>query len=109
MERPDKKALIAEYKSRKIVGGVYSITNTVTGVRHIDSDVDIQGLENRLNFAKLTDSPYSMALSKEWKEFGAEVFELEILETIEKKETATDKEFKQEVAALLDIWLETQA
>ena len=109
MEHLDKKALIAQYKLRKITGGVFSITNTATGKRHIDAGTDLQGLENRLNFAKMTNTPYSTALTKDWNEYGPQVFELEILETLEKKDSMTDKEFRQEVETLLDMWLEKES
>jgi hypothetical protein len=43
---------------------------------------------------------------KDWKTFGKEAFSFEVLEELEKKESQSDREFKEDLATLLEIWNE---
>ena len=106
MEKERKKQIAAAYKERRNVGGVYSITNTATGERHIFSTADVKGMENRFLFMKSTATCPVLFLRKEWEEYGADAFAFEVLETLEQGETQTPKEFKEDLTALLEIWLE---
>jgi hypothetical protein len=42
----------------------------------------------------------------DWEKYGTEAFIFEILEELEKKETQSDKEFKDDLDTLKEIWLE---
>ncbi len=106
MEKEKKKAITEAYKARKVLGGVYSITNRETGEKYIFAAQDLEGAENRFRFMQSTDSCTVLAMQKEWRIYGKDAFVFEILETLEKKEEETAKAFKEEVAVLAKLWQE---
>lgn len=101
-----KKELMLEYKERKLIGGIYIISNTANGKYLLLSDVNIKSVKNRFEFSQSTNSCVMPKLQKDWKEFGNKVFTLEILEELEKKETQTDKEFKEDLDLIVEVWAE---
>lgn len=101
-----KKELMLEYKERKVIGGVYIITNTANGKYFLSEDTNIQSVKNRFEFSQSTNSCIMPKLQKDWAEFGNEVFTFEILEEIEMKETQTLKEFKEDLDVCCQIWAE---
>jgi hypothetical protein len=103
----DKKALRTEYANRTVTGGVFAVKNTETGKMLVDATADMQGSRNRFAFMKKTGSCYHLKLQKEWS--GNPPFAFEVLEEIEKGETQTDAEFKADLSALKDLWLEKLA
>ncbi len=105
MDKPAKKALMTEYKERKVIGGVYAVRNTVNGKQLILSASDLQGSKNRFLFSQQTNGCISPKLNKDWEQFGANSFAFEVLEELEKKETQTSKEFAEDVKTLEEIWL----
>jgi len=100
----NKKELIKDYKNRKIVGGVYKITNAKTDSYWIGSSLDIDKITNRFNFTKATNTYFSLDMQAEWDEYGAEAFSLEILERLERKPEQQDKDFKEEVKLLEEMY-----
>jgi hypothetical protein len=106
MDQPGKKELIAKYKERKIMGGVYTIKNGATGRNLLLPSQDLQGSKNRFEFAQKTGSCVHPRLKEDWEAYGGKAFSLEILEELEKMETQTPDEFKEDIRVLLEIWLE---
>ncbi len=107
MDKEKKKALISAYKERKQIGGVFVIRNTVTGQMLLLSTLDLQGAKNSFNFTKKVGGGcFHMKLQEVWKEFGDKAFEMEVLEELEKQETQTNKEFRQDMDLLEEMWLE---
>jgi hypothetical protein len=104
-----KKELQAEYKERKVIGGVFAIKNTLTGRILLDSTPDLQGSINRFEFAKKTGSCVSMKLQKDWHPLEAPPFTLEVLEELEKTGNQSDAEFRADLLTLKEIWLEKLA
>lgn len=102
----DKKEKIAQYKARKICGGVFCITNTQTGKRLLLAERDLKGSRNRFAFSQMTGSCVHMVLQSDWKQYGPQAFTFEILEEIEKKDDQTDREFGQDLETLLQLWRE---
>lgn len=100
----NKKELANNYKNRKIIGGVYKITNSKSNSYWIGNSVDIDKIINRFNFAKSTNTYFSLEMQKKWDKYGANTFNIEILERLEKKPEQEDKEFKEEIALLEEIW-----
>ena len=98
-----RKELVSQYRARTQTGGVFSITCLPTGKRIIKKALDLQGSRNHFEFAKMTGSCVDPNFTAEWKEFGPEAFCFEVLEQLEKKETQTDKEFAEDIAALEEI------
>lgn len=102
----NKKEKIAEYKERKITGGVYAIKNTANEKILLQSGTNLQGCKNRFAFAQSTNFCVDMKLKKDWEAFGAAAFQLEILEELAKKDTQTEKEFSDDIKTLQELWLE---
>jgi hypothetical protein len=109
MEKQNRKAMLAAYKERKVVGGVYSITNTITEEKHIYSTADLEGIKNRFKHSKTMGGCFNLILQKTWNEYGADAFELEILDSLELGETQTEKEFKDDLKTLEEMWLDKEA
>ena len=95
-----------EYKERTITGGVYLIRNAVTGKALIQSTSTIEKAKSLLEFSKSTGSCVHPVLAYDWVSHGPEAFSLQILETIEKKDTQTTEEFKEDIMALEELWRE---
>ena len=99
----NKKEILAQYKEREVIGGVYAIKNIQNGKLLLESATDLQGSKNRFEFSLKTGSCVSMKLRNDWKN-GTFVFE--VMEEIKKGETQTDAEFKSDVDALKEMWAE---
>jgi hypothetical protein len=70
----DRKVAIAEYKRRKVVGGVYAVTCVPTGERWVGSAPDLSTIKNRIWFTlNLGNAPW-IALQAAWKKHGAGAF-----------------------------------
>jgi hypothetical protein len=104
-----KKELQAEYKERKVIGGIFAVKNTLTGKMLLDSTSDLQGSVNRFEFSKKTGSCVSMKLQRDWTPASAPPFAIEILEELEKGANQTDAEFTTDLLLLKEIWLEKLA
>ena len=104
-----KKELKAEYREQKITGGIICIKNTQSGRILLESTPDIQGSSNRFEFAKKTGSCVSMKLQRDWVPADSPPFVLEVLAELEKGSAQTDAEFKADLLALKEMWLEKLA
>ena len=105
-EKRSKKELLRAFKAEREVGGVYAIKNRETGRALIQTTTTISKATGILSFAKLTGSCVHPLLADDWKACGPDAFELEILETLDRKDTETDAEFAEEVRALGELWAE---
>lgn len=101
-----RKELQAQYKERKIIGGVYVIRNTKTNRLLLEADTDLQGSKNRFAFAQATDSCVFMKLQADWKQFGSAAFAFEVLEELEKGETQSMAAFQADMGVLKEMWRE---
>ena len=102
--RINKKELINEYKNRKIVGGVYKITNSKSGSYWIDITTEIDKITNRFNFLKSTNTYFSLVMQDEWDKYGAESFNIEIVDRLDRKPEQNDEDFKKELELLKELW-----
>lgn len=106
MEREKKREIINEYKQRKTAGGVYKVTNTANGRYMIKAEVDLQSFQNRFNFNQRMKGCLHPKMQKDHKEYGSEVFVLEILEEVEKKEEESTMGFRDRLKRLEESWAE---
>ena len=106
MDKQSKKDMSAAYKEKKKIGGIYAVRNSVTGKALLGAAPDMAGFRNRFSFSQATDSCVHPKLEADWKKFGGTAFVLEVLETLEKKNDQTDREFADDIAVLKDLWLE---
>jgi len=99
-----RKTLTNEYKQAKVVGGVYRLVNTRTGMYLLDCTPNLQAKQNSFNFAISTGSCLDLRLKEEWGLFGGEAFTFEILEALEKKKEQTQEEFVDDLKMLSQLW-----
>lgn len=102
----NKKELAAQYKERKKLGGIFVIRKRDSDKILLEIAQDLPGAQNRFEFSKKVDSCTYLKLSKDWKTFGKDQFEFEVLEELVKKESQTQKEFKEDLEVLKSIWME---
>lgn len=102
----DRKELLASYKNRIRIGGVYVIRNTLKNKALIESTTDIESSRNLYEFTKKTGSCINMKLQRDYAEQNGEGFEFEVLETLTMKEQSSDAQFAKELAILADLWKE---
>lgn len=99
-----QKQLKAQYKERKVTGGVYRIINQKNGRFYLNKTEDLQGSHNWFLSCYTSGTCTHPRLVKEWSEYGKESFAFEVLESWEKDATQTDSEFKNDLKELLKIW-----
>ncbi|HZC04782.1 MAG TPA: GIY-YIG nuclease family protein [Ktedonobacterales bacterium] len=99
----DRKALSKDYKERRQVGGVYTITNTRNGKYLLGYAVDLASVRNRFQFAVTTGSAVDPRLRADWQEFGAQAFTLDILEELERGPDQMQARFMDDLKALAQL------
>ncbi|MEK4028106.1 GIY-YIG nuclease family protein [Pseudobacillus sp. FSL P4-0506] len=98
-----KKILKQQYKETKIEAGIYQIKNKKNGKVFIGSTRNLKTLNGK-RFELEVGTNTNKHLQSEWKEFGKDTFEFEVLEVLKKKETGYFDE-KKELERLEDKWL----
>jgi hypothetical protein len=84
----EKKAAIAAFKERKVIGGIYVVRCRITDRRWIGWAPNLATIQNRLWFAlRLGTSPHR-ALQAAWNEHGGENFVLEEVERLDEEAVA---------------------
>lgn len=91
-----------------MIGGIYVIRCQGNGRTWLKSTSDLKGEQNRFQFALSNNSSPTPAMLREWNQYGAKSFSLQVLEELEKKDTQTDREFADDVQALLELWKEKE-
>ncbi|MBB4800506.1 group I intron endonuclease [Flavobacterium nitrogenifigens] len=90
-----KKELRDEYKEMKFKKGVFQIQNTENKKIYIDSSADLDAIFKRLKFQLNCGNHPLAELQKDWKEFGEDKFEFEILSEIKENDTAVKFDQKE--------------
>ena len=106
MNPQNKKDLLAAYKQRTQIGGIYAVTNTKTGKALVMASADLRGIQKRYEFAAMTGGCFHPKLMKDAQTYGNEAFAFAVLEELERKSTQTDREFGDDLELLLSMWLE---
>ncbi|WP_071392874.1 GIY-YIG nuclease family protein [Bacillus tuaregi] len=100
-----KKALKQQFKETAVTAGVYQIKNTINQKILVGSTKNVKML-NGIQFMLETNSyTTNKELQKEWNEYGKDAFEIEILETLKKKDEPYFNE-REALAELEEQWLE---
>lgn len=103
MDAQEKKELIAQYKERKLTGGVYAIVNTETGKTLLAAETNLAGSRNKFDFSVKTNlCPYSR-LAADWKRYGGGAFLFKVLDELEKKDVQDAADFKRDLDTLLEM------
>jgi hypothetical protein len=101
----DRKALIREYKETRRPMGVYCVRNNVNGKLLIGKSTDLPAIINRQRGQLRLGSHPNPTLQKELAEYGAEAFEVEVLDTLEVSDQA-DYDPAADLRILEQMWLE---
>ena len=100
-----RKALKREYMEAFRAPGICKITNSANNKVFLAGSLNVEALVRRHRSELKLGSHRNEELLKDYKEFGAEAFRFEILESIEQSKEA-DFDYTREVEILLDLWLE---
>lgn len=111
LDKQKKKELASSYKQSFRRMGVYQIRNVKNGKIYVDGSMDLDGARNRLDFMKQTNLNSIFELAADWRLFGGESFEFEVLDEIKPREEVLSdltelKGYQEEVDALRELWLE---
>ena len=106
MESEAKRQARAAYKERVVMGGVYAVTNTVTGRRLVEATQSLAASRNRFDFAQTTGLPITPRLREDWDEYGPDSFVFDVLEELKRGETQTPRDFANDLKLLKELWLE---
>lgn len=99
-----RRDISREYKERRLHGGVYTITNTVSGKYLIGHAADLASMRNRFQFAVTTGSAVDPRLRGDWVELGAPAFRLDVLEEIEQQPEQSQADFLNDLQTLEQLW-----
>lgn len=99
-----RRDISREYKERRLHGGVYTITNTVSGKYLIGHAADLASMRNRFQFAVTTGSAVDPRLRGDWVELGAAAFRLDVLEEIEQQPEQNQADFLNDLQTLESLW-----
>lgn len=102
MTSADRKALIADYKDRETVAGVFAVICSATGRAWVGQSRHIDTQQNGLWFAlKLGSSPYR-SLQGEWNAHASEDFRFEQLDRL--SPDMSDMTRKDELKKRAALW-----
>lgn len=104
----DKKALIREYKETTRPMGVYCVRNTINGKLLVGISRDLPAILNRQRAELRMGTHRNRALQKDLDEYGADNFEVEILDTLDSPERA-DYDPSADLRILEQMWLDKLA
>lgn len=104
-----KKELIKQYKQTKPQMGIFIIRSKVKNKCYIQTTQNLRGVMNGTIVRLEGGSHPNKELQKEWKEFGAENFTVEVLENLEYDKDESKTDYKEELAILQMIWEEKLA
>ena len=101
-----RKSLVNEYKQRKIIGGIFRVTNARNGMYLLDYTPNLLARQNAFDFMASSGSCFDYKLRKDLDMFGNAAFTFEILETLEKKKEQSQDEFIEDLKTLAQMWSE---
>jgi hypothetical protein len=100
-----KKELKDAYKQIQFKIGVFQIRNTVNHKVFIDHSVNLDKIWNRHRLELDFGNHRNVVLQKEWKEFGADKFQFEILGEIEQEDNP-NIDYAKEAKKLAQMFIE---
>jgi hypothetical protein len=106
MDSMRRKELKNTYKEKAAIGGIYRILCKGNGRTWMKSTTNLAGQKNKFIFSVSINSCPEPIMQMEWMEYGAQSFSFAILEELKQKESQTEREFSEDIKALLEIWQE---
>jgi hypothetical protein len=107
-QKARRRELVDEYRRTGPEVGVYRLVNTRTGKAFLGSTLNLGSVRGKLDFARKTGGVSALD-TKIWadaRQFGAEAFDLEILEVLEVRPEQTQAEIRADLATLEALWRE---
>lgn len=95
-----------DYKQMRFPMGVFQIRNTVTGAVFLDSSLNMPALWNRHQFQLELGNHPDHELQAAWKAHGRPAFVYEVLIEVQWDEAHPDRDYREEVKALEQLWRE---
>jgi len=105
MDGDAKAAAIRAYKETPRPAGVFCVRNTDSGRVMLGTSVDLPSMLNRQRFQLEMGGHASKELQADWNRAGAEVFQIEVLDTLEERDDP-GADLKEELEELLAMWEE---
>ena len=96
----DRRQMSRAYKDRRQRGGVYTVTNSLSGQYVIGHTRDLASMRNHFQFAVSTGSALHPKLRKDWAALGGAAFRLDVLEELEQGPEQSESDFLADLAAL---------
>src|SRR5262245_50495386 len=93
------------YKQNRRPMGVFRIRNIANGKVLVGMTLDPAGIINSQRFQLSLGGHPNKALQADWQEYGAESFVFEILDELSPGPGPV-QDYRQELGAMLDLWLE---
>ena len=106
MDKQSRRELVSGYKQREVIGGICAVTCSATGKSLLRAEPNLDGAQNRFCFFTSTGMCPDILLQRDWAQHGKDAFRFEELEMLEKKPQQSPAEFKDDLAALLELWRE---
>ena len=110
-EKASRKDLVRGYKESPPDAGVYRVVSRVTGTFVVGTAMNLGAMENRVAFARTTNSvsALDLRLKAEALKHGVGSFEFEALERVAFKPGMTREEMAEELETLRGLWEERLA
>jgi hypothetical protein len=101
-----RKELQRQYADTPKRGGIFLITNTVTGRLLMGSSTNLHGPLNKHRFMLAINGHSNRALQQDWNALGESSFRLEIAESFKHRPEDPGFDLLDELALLEEIWIE---
>lgn len=109
MANPERrKELVHEYRQARQEAGVYRLVNTANGRVLVGSALNLVSVASKLTFARTSNTVIDYRLKDDISQYGAAVFELEVLETLQPTSEQSEAKVREELKVLEDLWRERQ-
>jgi hypothetical protein len=104
-----KKELKEQYKQMKTDMGIYVIECKLNNKYYLETTQNLKGKMNSSRFQLDMGSFRNYELQKDWKEYGAENFQISVLEQLEYDKDESKTDYSQELEIMKAIWEEKLA
>ncbi|NLY10706.1 MAG: GIY-YIG nuclease family protein [Firmicutes bacterium] len=99
-----RKELVEQYKQMKHDMGIFWIHCKVNDKYFLETSQNLKARINREKFQLDTGFHPNRELQSDWKELGAENFEIEVLELLKYDEDNSKEDYTEELEILKYIW-----
>lgn len=103
-----RKDLVRDYRETRQQAGVYRLVNTANGRILVGSALNLASVANKLQFARTSNTVIDYRLKDDIAQYGAAVFELEVLETVAPAADQSDAQVRDDLKVLEGLWRDRQ-